>query len=154
MSHTVVLLLLFEHLKELLARCRKSQPSLSHASSHYSNCRLHTLRRRVDRLADSGRRRSRPWLATAVQACVNACGVELLFVTSNVPETLEKCLAQFQKLRQKAHMEPSRRQLRSLDSTWTSSVNPQAPWPEYPRPQLQREQWLNLNGIWEFAGSF
>ncbi|WP_284645545.1 glycoside hydrolase family 2 protein [Paenibacillus silviterrae] len=23
--------------------------------------------------------------------------------------------------------------------------------PEYPRPQLMREQWLNLNGAWEFA---
>ena len=24
------------------------------------------------------------------------------------------------------------------------------PRPEYPRPQLVREQWLNLNGTWEF----
>ena len=22
-------------------------------------------------------------------------------------------------------------------------------WPEYPRPQLRRQQWLNLNGFWE-----
>ncbi|MBQ6621269.1 MAG: glycoside hydrolase family 2 [Mogibacterium sp.] len=25
------------------------------------------------------------------------------------------------------------------------------PWQEYPRPQLRREQWLNLNGEWEFT---
>ena len=25
------------------------------------------------------------------------------------------------------------------------------PRPEYPQPQLQREQWMNLNGRWEFA---
>ena len=24
------------------------------------------------------------------------------------------------------------------------------PRPEYPRPQMVREAWLNLNGIWEF----
>jgi len=25
--------------------------------------------------------------------------------------------------------------------------------PEYPRPQLVREQWQNLNGLWEYAVS-
>ena len=25
------------------------------------------------------------------------------------------------------------------------------PWQVYPRPQLRREGWLNLNGDWEFA---
>ncbi len=28
------------------------------------------------------------------------------------------------------------------------------PRPEYPRPELYRESWLNLNGIWEFAFDF
>ena len=28
------------------------------------------------------------------------------------------------------------------------------PRPEYPRPQFQRDQWLNLNGIWNFAFDF
>jgi beta-galactosidase/beta-glucuronidase len=27
----------------------------------------------------------------------------------------------------------------------------EVPRPEYPRPQFQREEWLNLNGVWEFA---
>ncbi len=28
---------------------------------------------------------------------------------------------------------------------------PEAVWQEYPRPQLQRQSWLNLNGKWDFA---
>ena len=28
------------------------------------------------------------------------------------------------------------------------------PRPEYPRPQFQRDQWLNLNGVWDFAFDF
>ncbi|MBV9470263.1 MAG: hypothetical protein JO316_04745 [Abitibacteriaceae bacterium] len=33
---------------------------------------------------------------------------------------------------------------------WASQVDPQRPLPEYPRPQLVRSEWLNLNGIWEY----
>lgn len=62
-------------------------------------------------------------------------------------------LLQFQKLRNKVGHEPSGQQLRSMSSAWTASVNPEAPWPDYPRPHLQRNAWLNLNGPWEFAGS-
>ncbi|HEX8865021.1 MAG TPA: LamG-like jellyroll fold domain-containing protein, partial [Lentzea sp.] len=32
-------------------------------------------------------------------------------------------------------------------------VDPRNPLPEYPRPQLEREKWLNLNGPWEFAAA-
>lgn len=39
-----------------------------------------------------------------------------------------------------------------METPWTASVDPKASWPEYPRPQLQRDAWLNLNGVWEFAG--
>ncbi len=38
-----------------------------------------------------------------------------------------------------------------LMSRWSKDVNPANPWPEYPRPLLQRERWMNLNGLWEFA---
>ena len=27
------------------------------------------------------------------------------------------------------------------------------PWQDHPRPQMRRENWLNLNGMWEFAVS-
>lgn len=38
-----------------------------------------------------------------------------------------------------------------LTTKWTSQVNPRNAWPEYPRPQLQRDRWLNLNGLWEYS---
>ena len=33
---------------------------------------------------------------------------------------------------------------------WSSLVDPRAPHPDYPRPQFVREDWLNLNGVWEY----
>ena len=33
---------------------------------------------------------------------------------------------------------------------WAAEVNPRKPLPDYPRPQLVRRDWLNLNGIWEY----
>lgn len=37
-----------------------------------------------------------------------------------------------------------------LMTPYASQVDPQNVLPEYPRPQLQRSDWLNLNGIWQF----
>ncbi|MET4082128.1 beta-galactosidase/beta-glucuronidase [Pedobacter sp. UYP30] len=34
---------------------------------------------------------------------------------------------------------------------WASKVNPASPLPEYPRPLLERGNWKNLNGLWEYA---
>ncbi len=34
---------------------------------------------------------------------------------------------------------------------WAADVNPTNPHPEYPRPQMVRPDWLNLNGIWNYA---
>lgn len=39
----------------------------------------------------------------------------------------------------------------ALKTPWTDQVDPQQPWPEYPRPQMVRARWLNLNGLWEYA---
>jgi hypothetical protein len=34
---------------------------------------------------------------------------------------------------------------------WAKDVKSVTAHPEYPRPQMKREEWLNLNGIWEYA---
>jgi hypothetical protein len=34
---------------------------------------------------------------------------------------------------------------------WAAQVNPTNVLPEYPRPQMVRPQWLNLNGLWDCA---
>ncbi|MCG8578982.1 MAG: beta galactosidase jelly roll domain-containing protein [Bacteroidales bacterium] len=36
-------------------------------------------------------------------------------------------------------------------SQWAESVRPENAWRKYPRPQMKREQWQNLNGLWEYA---
>jgi hypothetical protein len=38
-----------------------------------------------------------------------------------------------------------------LLSPFAAELDPGRPHPEYPRPQLVRERWKNLNGLWEFA---
>ncbi len=38
-----------------------------------------------------------------------------------------------------------------LSTPWTDDVSPTNALPEYPRPQLTRSKWQNLNGLWEFA---
>jgi hypothetical protein len=34
---------------------------------------------------------------------------------------------------------------------WADEIDPRNVLPEYPRPQMVREEWLNLNGLWEYA---
>lgn len=38
-----------------------------------------------------------------------------------------------------------------IATPWAANVNPSAPLPEYPRPQLVRKNWQNLNGLWQYA---
>lgn len=45
------------------------------------------------------------------------------------------------------------RSTHELTTRWTDEVGPDNALPEYPRPQLTRDQWRNLNGQWQFAAA-
>ena len=39
-----------------------------------------------------------------------------------------------------------------LMTKWGKQISPdKTPWNEYPRPQLVRKDWQNLNGLWDYA---
>lgn len=39
----------------------------------------------------------------------------------------------------------------ALQTRWAKDVTADKPHNEYPRPQMERTQWTNLNGLWEYA---
>ncbi len=39
-----------------------------------------------------------------------------------------------------------------LVSRWADGLRLKTPLPEYPRPQMVRDEWMNLNGEWDFLG--
>jgi beta-galactosidase/beta-glucuronidase len=40
-----------------------------------------------------------------------------------------------------------------LMTRWAKDVSPENAHPEYPRPQMVRKEWQNLNGLWQFQGA-
>ena len=38
-----------------------------------------------------------------------------------------------------------------IQTRWAKDVDPHCPLPEYPRPQMTRDDWMNLNGLWEYT---
>jgi beta-galactosidase/beta-glucuronidase len=38
-----------------------------------------------------------------------------------------------------------------IKTEWAAQIAPENVWDAYPRPLLQRERWLNLNGLWDYA---
>ena len=38
-----------------------------------------------------------------------------------------------------------------IKTVWAEQVMPENVWQSYPRPQLQRAEWINLNGLWKYA---
>ncbi len=39
----------------------------------------------------------------------------------------------------------------NLTTRWGSTVAPENTWQQYPRPQLKRDAWQNLNGLWKYS---
>jgi len=39
----------------------------------------------------------------------------------------------------------------AITTRWGKAVTPENAWRSYPRPQLQRDKWQNLNGLWDYA---
>lgn len=39
----------------------------------------------------------------------------------------------------------------NIRTQWAADVDPSCPLPEYPRPQMVRAEWQNLNGLWNYA---
>jgi beta-galactosidase/beta-glucuronidase len=38
-----------------------------------------------------------------------------------------------------------------IKTVWAEKIDPANPLPEYPRPQMVRDQWQNLNGLWDYT---
>lgn len=36
-------------------------------------------------------------------------------------------------------------------TSWGESLDPSSVWQEYPRPIMERAEWKNLNGLWDYA---
>lgn len=39
----------------------------------------------------------------------------------------------------------------NIMTTWGENIDPADVWREYPRPIMQRSEWQNLNGLWDYA---
>lgn len=39
----------------------------------------------------------------------------------------------------------------TMRTAWAEKVTPENVWEAYPRPQLRRDNWTNLNGMWDYA---
>lgn len=47
-----------------------------------------------------------------------------------------------------AQWNPSKDKIRTK---WADEINPEKVWQEYPRPIMERSDWKNLNGLWDYA---
>lgn len=63
-----------------------------------------------------------------------------------LPGIIFACLSCLPGHAQSWHMQPAQ-----LQTRWAKEVSPTNALPEYPRPQMVRTAWQNLNGLWDYA---
>ena len=61
------------------------------------------------------------------------------------------CVVTFLSLASSLHAEDWQPKKAPLMTRWAKDVSPEKVHPEYPRPQMVREKWVNLNGLWDYA---
>jgi len=77
-----------------------------------------------------------------------ACGVTEVACLTAIPPKAAWVLALW--LLAAHHLGAWQMKQAPLMTQWAALVDTNAPLPEYPRPQMVRSNWLNLNGIWQF----
>lgn len=79
---------------------------------------------------------------TLRQPCIFALMVTMLFTTQSIADDTSHGASQ----------ESSDKPFQSeLITKWGAEVDTSNAWTEYPRPQLVRDEWQNLNGDWDYA---
>jgi hypothetical protein len=79
-------------------------------------------------------RRNRLWISRFAAA---GCALLAVFMTGNAPANAV------------VSWHP---RAAPLSTPWTHLVGPDNALPDYPRPQMARTNWLNLNGVWDYTG--
>ncbi|MFD1719960.1 glycoside hydrolase family 2 protein [Amnibacterium endophyticum] len=98
------------------------------------------------------RRPSGPTRAAVVHGAVAAGAAGALVAAGGTSADAEDLRPSPSRLPQDQPVETGWRPKRPrLTTPWTHEVSASHALPEYPRPQLVRQQWRSLNGVWQFA---
>jgi len=74
--------------------------------------------------------------------------VYIIFITLAVAVFVSSCGAKKAKEAEVSKWSPVGSKIMTR---WASEIRPDSVHQEYPRPQMERAEWLNLNGLWEYA---
>lgn len=74
--------------------------------------------------------------------------IDIYLKTRNMKKTLLVCCALAFTLCVQAQWKPAGDKIKT---PWAEQIDPANVLPEYPRPLVQRGEWSNLNGLWQYA---
>lgn len=77
-----------------------------------------------------------------------AKGVGLLLIINKMKKLFSLLVATMATTALLAQWQP---QGEKIKTQWADKVNPENVLPEYPRPIMERADWMNLNGLWDYA---